>query len=54
MTGIFVAIIIFVIFLSLGYFWYEFYSTKTINEEDEHIEYNNSEFNPEIFKDIKL
>ena len=54
MTGVFVAIIFLVIFLSLGYFWYMFYSTKTINEADEHTDIENSEFNPNIFKELKL
>jgi len=53
MTGIFVAVIFFIIFLSLGYFWYLFYSTKTISE-DEHTDIENSEFNPEVFKELRL
>ena len=53
MTGIFVAVIVFVIFLSLGYFWFMFYSTKILYE-DEHTDIENSEFNPELFKELEL
>lgn len=54
MSNVFLVICILVIFLSLGYFWYMFFSAKTLNEEDEHIDYENAEFNPEVFKEMKL
>ena len=53
MTGIFVAVIFFIIFLSLGYFWFMFYSAKILCE-DEHTDIENSEFNPEVFKELRL
>jgi uncharacterized membrane protein len=54
MIGTLTMIILIAIFLSLGYFWYMFYSTKTINEADEHTDIENSEFNPEVFKELNL
>jgi hypothetical protein len=31
-----------------------FYSAKIFNEVDEHTDIENSEFNPEVFKEFKL